>query len=144
MSKDTQIFTIFLFLQGIGMEMAEQILVELVVILLVSIFLQIPDGWQFDVDDSLGLGRSGTCTPIGGTVEPVKSLTPGSIVWWTEDPKYAIESFTFGFDHTWDAGDVGWRLITERPEIAFISFGGSSPSSEVGPSGSVGISTPEL
>jgi hypothetical protein len=89
--------------------------------------IQIPDGWEFDVEDAVGLGRSGTCTPIGCTAEPVKSLTPASIVWWTEDPKYAIDSFTFGFDHPWDAQDVGWRLITEKPDTFNETWGKEAP-----------------
>lgn len=74
-----------------------------------------PEGWNFAVG-MLGDGLScyGTCSEIGGRATLLKHLTDNCIVWSTDDPKLAITSFTFGFDHSWSARDAAWFLSDEK------------------------------
>ena len=75
-----------------------------------------PDGWHLTVDDDVTMGCYGGYTPIGGTATLLKHVTHDSILWSTDDPKFAIESFTFGFNHPGLAGDVAWGLLNSRDE----------------------------
>jgi hypothetical protein len=78
--------------------------------------VRMPEGWQFEIDDTPMNHACGEFTPIGEeSIGPCWSLTPGSARWWTDDPAYAVEIFTFGFDHLWPPEDVGWSLTTRRP-----------------------------
>lgn len=75
----------------------------------------VPSGWNFAVELG-GVNHSCGLVAFHGfiSVAPCDSLTEGVVRWWTEDPVYAIESFTFAFDHPWLAEDVGWALHTRR------------------------------
>jgi hypothetical protein len=45
---------------------------------------------------------------------PCWCLTLGCVRWWTDDPAYAVELFTFGFNHPYPPEDVSWELTTRR------------------------------
>jgi len=77
----------------------------------------VPAGWQFAVVADEQEMHAGGSFAFHGTLSagPVWSLTAGVARWWTDDPAYAIEFFTFEFHHPWLAEDVGWRLETRRP-----------------------------
>jgi len=76
-----------------------------------------PLNWQFAVEPQPMGHLHGVTTPHG-TVSPgpCRCLTRGSVHWWTDDPKDAVEGFTFGFDHPWRAEDVSWTLETRRED----------------------------
>jgi len=76
----------------------------------------LPEGWKFAIDDEHWMYHAcGLHAPHGEiSGGPCWSLTPGSAVWWTDDPQYAVEYFTFGFNHPWKSEDVGWTLTTRR------------------------------
>jgi hypothetical protein len=68
----------------------------------------------------------GVKTPHGEiSPGPCRCLTEGAARWWTEDPKFAVEFFTFGYDHPWSSEDVAWALETRRegPPPRFYTFG---------------------
>jgi len=75
----------------------------------------IPEGWQFAVEE-VGMNHAcGLHAPYGElSAGPCYSLTLGSAHWWTDDPAYAVEFFTFGYDHPWPPEDTAWELITRR------------------------------
>ncbi len=72
-----------------------------------------PEGWSLTVEHDVtpGMGCYGGWTPVGGTATLLKHVTHDSILMSTDDPKLAIESFTFGFNHPGPAWDVGWGLV---------------------------------
>ena len=74
-----------------------------------------PTGWSFAVEQ-VGMHHAhGVFTPHGElSPGPCWCLTAGSVHWWTDDPAYAVEFFTFGFDHEWAPEDAGWDLLTRR------------------------------
>ena len=99
----------------------------------------VPMGWCVTVED---VGMSHACgifTPHGEVSSgPCYSLTEGRVRWWTDDPDFAVEMFTFGFDHPWQAEDVGWVLTTRRegppPEwYTFMEFWDSPVGTGMGP-----------
>jgi len=74
-----------------------------------------PEGWNFAVEHEGMSHAHGLHTPHGEVSPgPCYCLTAGSVHWWTDDPEYAVEWFTFGFDHPWSSEDVGWDLLTRR------------------------------
>ncbi len=84
-----------------------------------------PKGWSFKVLEE-GMGHDHGGFTLHGRVSPgpCRCLTQGRVRWWTDDPQYAAESFTFGFDHKWRPEDVGWNLLTRRegPPPKFFRF----------------------
>jgi hypothetical protein len=78
--------------------------------------IALPAGWHFNLEP-FGMSHAhGVFTPHGEqSPGPCYCLTAGQARWWTDDPQYAIEFFTFAFDHPWPAEDVGWELHTRRP-----------------------------
>ncbi len=42
--------------------------------------------------------------------------------WWTDAPEYAVEFFTFGFDHPWTSEDVGWEETARRDGPEYYTF----------------------
>ncbi len=84
-----------------------------------------PPGWRFTVEDK-GMSHDHGGFTSHGRVSPgpCKCLTAGRVHWWTKDPQYAIESFTFGFDLRWNPEDLGWSLLTRRegPPPKFDTF----------------------
>lgn len=77
--------------------------------------LLMPDGWTFAVEPVPGGHIHHVKTPHGKVSPgPCRCLTHGSVVWQAEDPGFAVEFFTFGYDHPWASEDVGWILQTER------------------------------
>jgi len=85
----------------------------------------IPPGWNFAVEQE-GISHAGGLFAYHGSYSegPDYSPTPGRLRWWTDDPAYAIEFFTFAFDHPWRAEDVGWQLATRRegPPPEYYTF----------------------
>jgi len=76
----------------------------------------VPDGWHFAIEKETMSHWCEGATPHGEVSEgPCRCLTAGSAYWWTDNPDYAVETFTFGFDHPWNPHDVGWDLLTRRP-----------------------------
>ncbi|MBZ5606164.1 MAG: PEP-CTERM sorting domain-containing protein [Acidobacteriia bacterium] len=74
-----------------------------------------PDGWYFAIETGGPLHSGGRCTPIGEiSPGPVRMVSIGQVRWWTDDPKLAVDSFTFGFNHPWYAQDVGWNCHSEE------------------------------
>jgi hypothetical protein len=71
----------------------------------------VPPGWQFAVTEvgmQFGCGTYTTTGLIAPT--PCASATAGSVVWWTEDPQFALDAYTFGFDHHGAPQDVAFAL----------------------------------
>ena len=75
----------------------------------------IPEGWNFTIE-AVGMSHEHATYAYHGEVSngPCWCLTDGRARWWTEDAEYAIEFFTFGFEHPWVGEDVGWILNTYR------------------------------
>ena len=74
-----------------------------------------PVGWHFAVEQVPMLHIHGVCTPHGElSPGPCRCLTAGSVRWSTDDPRLAVEFFTFGYDHPWFPEDIGWELTTWR------------------------------
>jgi hypothetical protein len=75
-----------------------------------------PPGWQFAVEPT---GLNHACGLFSYHGEPslgvCDGITTGCLRWWTDDVAYAVELFTFEFEHPWRAEDVGWMLTTQRP-----------------------------
>jgi hypothetical protein len=77
--------------------------------------LLVPEGWMFAVENVPMAHFHDVKTPHGEiSPGPCRCLTIGSIRWWTEDLRYTVEYFTFGFDHPSPSEDVGWDLTTRR------------------------------
>jgi len=75
----------------------------------------LPEGWSFAVEEHPMSHAHGVHTPHGEVSPgPCWCLTAGSVLWWTDDPAFAVEFFTFGYDHTWCDEDLGWDLLTRR------------------------------
>lgn len=98
-----------------------------------------PPGWNFAVEE-VGMSHGHAVFAYHDELSdgPCYCLTAGRVRWWTDDPTYAVESFTFGFDHPWVAEDVGWVLTTRRegppPEYyAFAESWDAGVGSGVGP-----------
>ncbi len=98
-----------------------------------------PPGWNFAVED---VGMSHSCGLFAYHGEysegPCYSLTAGRVRWWTDDPDYAVEFFTFAFYHPWVAEDVGWVLTTRRegppPEYyVFVEYWDAAVGTGYGP-----------
>lgn len=74
-----------------------------------------PEGWSFTVLDAGTSHAHGVFTEHGElSPGPCYCLTAGTLLWWTDDPGLAVESFAFGFDHGSSAEDLGWELLTRR------------------------------
>jgi hypothetical protein len=74
-----------------------------------------PPGWSFTVEDLPMAHAHGVETRHGEVSPgPCYCLTEGSVHWWTDDPRAAIEVFTFGFDQGSSAEDLGWELLSRR------------------------------
>jgi hypothetical protein len=74
-----------------------------------------PEGWNFAVEREGMSHAHGLHTPHGEVSPgPCYCLTAGRVRWWTDDPAYAVEFFTFGYDHRWSSEDTGWDLLTRR------------------------------
>ena len=71
--------------------------------------IQIPVGWQFTVEP-IGMPRAFAQFAYHGDFSTDSASTTGRVRWWTDNSQYAIESFTFSFEHPWIAEDVGWEL----------------------------------
>ena len=85
----------------------------------------IPPGWSFAVEERPMSHLHGVHTPHGEVSPgPCWCQTAGSVHWWTENPEFAVEFFTFGYDHTWKPEDVGWSLLTRRegPPPSYYEF----------------------
>jgi hypothetical protein len=84
-----------------------------------------PPGWNFAVEE-VGVNHAcGLVTPHGVvSAGPCGSLSPGQARWRAEDPQYAVELFTFGFDHPWHPHDAGWGVLTlgEGSPTDFAAF----------------------
>ncbi len=99
----------------------------------------LPEGWSFNIVDEPVAHAHDIHTAHGDeSPGPCWCLTKGAAHWWTEDPVYAVEIFTFGYDHPWPAEDVGWILATRRegdpPEwYDFKEFWDSPVGEGVGP-----------
>ncbi|MCK4872312.1 MAG: VCBS repeat-containing protein [Phycisphaerales bacterium] len=75
----------------------------------------IPEGWHFTISREQMAHACGIHTPHGEvSLGPCYSLTVASAHWWTDDPEFAVEFFTFGYDHPWYPEDLGWELTTRR------------------------------
>ena len=75
----------------------------------------IPESWSFAVEPVPQAHLHGVRTAHGEiSAGPCRCLTAGSVHWWTDDPQYAVEFFTFGYDHPWTSEDVGWGLEARR------------------------------
>ena len=91
-----------------------------------------PPGWSFAVED-VGLACAVGAFTAHESVSPGPGVDPtyGRARWWTTDPANAVESFTFGFDHRWEPGDVGWELKTRRegtpPQIYWFTESWDAP-----------------
>lgn len=84
-----------------------------------------PPGWNFTIDKQQMYHDHEVVTPHGQMpTGPCRCLTAGSAYWWTDDPNYAIESFTFGYDHSWQPEDTAWYLLTRRegPPPQYFEF----------------------
>jgi hypothetical protein len=80
----------------------------------------VPPGWDFAVDDQ-GMGHACGLFAFHGELSdgPCYGITPGRLRWWTDDPAFAVEFFTFSYDHVppdqpWLAEDVSFALTTRR------------------------------
>lgn len=75
-----------------------------------------PAGWRFAIEQA-GMGHDHGGFTMHGRASPgpCRCLTQGRAMWWTDDPQYAVEFFTFGFDHAWRGEDVSWNLTCRRP-----------------------------
>ena len=85
----------------------------------------IPEGWYFEIVEHPMGHACGLHANHGEYSDgPCYSVTPGSAHWWTDDPEYAVEFFTFGFDHPWTSEDVSWEEITRRegPPPEYYTF----------------------
>ncbi len=77
--------------------------------------VSVPPGWSFAVEEEWMSHIHGVLTYHGFiSPGPCWCLTAGRVRWWTDDPAYAVEFFTFAFDHPWRAEDVGFVLTTRR------------------------------
>jgi hypothetical protein len=79
-----------------------------------------PNGWNFSVGEvtppfDVYMTCYGGPTPIGGTATLLRQVSSSRcVLWWTDDTKSAISSFTFGFNHSGSARNAAWRLVDTR------------------------------
>jgi len=75
----------------------------------------LPTGWNFALE-ATGLDSAHGTLTDHGDVSPGPGMfaTHGRARWWTADPAHAVESFTFGFTHSWTPVDVGWEITARR------------------------------
>ncbi len=77
--------------------------------------LLVPIGWNIAIEAVPMCHAHGVKTPHGQVSPgPCYCMTSGSVHWWTDDPAFAVEYFTFGYNHPWSSEDIGWTLITRR------------------------------
>ena len=83
----------------------------------------IPAGRNFEIDEYPMSHACGLHAHHGEYSDgPCYSVTPGSVHWWTDAPEYAVEFFTFGFDHPWTSEDVGWEETARREGPEYYTF----------------------
>jgi len=88
-------------------------------------YVQVPEGWHFAIEEVWMSHLHGIHTPHGeDSPGPCWCLTKGSAHWWTDDPEYAIEGFTFGYCHPWSPEDTGWELTTHQGQEEYLFTAG--------------------